>query len=216
MKKIFYTVVAMCAMAVATNASAQEFKYGVKAGLNLSTVGVHGVDIDGKDEAKSMTIGYAVGVTGEYKFNDAISLSADLLLSKQGVKYIFDEQEDEHYKKKENFYYVNLPIMFNYYFAKSIGLGIYVGVQPSYLVGANRKEEWSGLYSDSSKSECMDEFYKFDVAVPMGFVYDYSENWKFDARFTVGVLNTFKGPNNYDRDFTTANKCVTLSASYMF
>lgn len=216
MKKIFYTVVAICAMAIATNASAQEFKYGVKAGLNLTTVGVYGVDIEGKDESKSMRVGYVVGVTGEYKFNDNISLSADLLLSKQGVKYTFDEQDDEHYELAYNLSYLNLPITFNYYFVKKIGLGVYAGVQPGYMLSAKSKEEWSGAYSDSAKVNCKEEFYTFDLGVPMGFVYNYSENIKFDARFYVGVMNIYKGPNNYDKDFRMANKSVTLSASYMF
>ncbi len=217
MKKIFSIIVALCAMAIVTKASAQELTLGVRGGVSIVGVGVYGDDTEGKSYLKSMRIGGVLGLTGEYKLkNERLSFIGDILFSQQGVKYKFDEVNDENYKIIYNFSYINVPIVFNYYFIRDFPLSFFVGVQPGYLLFANSKEKWSGAYSDKERTNCKDEFYSFDLGIPMGFSYDYSERIKFDARFCVGILNTYKGPYDFDKDFRTANKTVTFSAAYMF
>lgn len=74
MKKIVVAVVAM--LAIGTSSFAQGFGLGVKAGLNVS--GMNNTGLDSKT-------GLTAGVFVDYRFNDWIGMSADLLFSREGA-----------------------------------------------------------------------------------------------------------------------------------
>ena len=74
MKKIVVAVVAM--LAIGTSSFAQGFGWGVKAGLNVS--GMNNTELDSKT-------GLTAGVFVDYRFNDWIGMSADLLFSREGA-----------------------------------------------------------------------------------------------------------------------------------
>ena len=99
MKKIVVAVVAM--LAIGTSSFAQGFGWGVKAGLNVS--GMNNTGLDSKT-------GLTAGVFVDYRFNDWIGMSADLLFSREGAML---KSGGDKYIAKTN--YLNLPILAKFY-----------------------------------------------------------------------------------------------------
>lgn len=164
-------------MVAIANVSAQEFNWGVKAGLNLANLSVE-EDFDGNKS----NLNFAFGFMTEYKFTDAVSLSADLLYSVQGDKY-----KDGDYMEKSNLSYLNIPILFNYYIVDR--LAIKTGVQPGFLLGAKHIEKYDGEKDSYSDTEGMNTI---DFSIPVGLSYDISEHIVIDARYNIGLTSTVK------------------------
>ncbi len=114
MKKIILTAAAVFAFSFA---NAQDMKFGVKGGLNSST-------LLGVDGAKSL-IGVNLGGFVEFKVSDKFSVQPELLYSMQGVK------TDMELKLN----YINIPVMVKYAVADKFNLQ--VGPQIGFLMSAN-------------------------------------------------------------------------------
>ncbi|MFI3283230.1 MAG: porin family protein [Rikenellaceae bacterium] len=242
MKRYISTIVALFAVACVTTASAQEFSVGAKVGLNISTASSHGEDIEGRDQYRAPRFGASAGITAEYKFNESVSLSGEVLFSQQGVRYkyptvegLYDDDTEEYGSYEDctvthRFSYINVPILFNYYFVKNLRMSFNVGIQPGFLVSENSttklsnsdgfSKEYNGAYNwDLEPSGYSDAGYKvFDLAVPIGITWGFTEHITFDMRYSIGVINTFKESEHYDydKDYRSTNNSFTLSVGYKF
>ncbi len=114
---IFYLVVAIATMFVATKVNAQEFKFGAKGGLNLATF--NGKDAD---DAK-MRVGFHLGAVAEYAFNEQMAIQSELLFSAQGAKgkEKYSGVEVEEMMKLN---YISLPVMFKYYVMEGLSIQV--------------------------------------------------------------------------------------------
>ena len=119
MKKIVVAVVAM--LAIGTSSFAQGFGWGVKAGLNVS--GMNNTGLDSKT-------GLTAGVFVDYRFNDWIGMSADLLFSREGAML---KSGGDKYIAKTN--YLNLPILAKFYVLDQLAFNI--GIQPGVLLSGS-------------------------------------------------------------------------------
>ncbi len=266
MKKYISTALALCMALIATSVSAQEqesqpedikkLTWGVKTGLNISSTSLHGDDKEGRPEYRVPKFGFSGGVTAEYKFNKEISLSTEVLFSQMGVKYKYPTVEGGEYDFEEDddgddigyldsseckvvhrFSYINVPIIFNYYFIEGKNLSFNVGIQMGFLVGENSVTKFEYLDGSTSKIDGAffwdlepnsdgsgtyvrnDAGYRiFDLGVPIGFTWGFNNNITLDARYTLGVLNTFKETSDYDydKDFGSTNNSLTISVGYKF
>jgi hypothetical protein len=77
MKKVFLSAIAVCAFGLA---NAQSVKFGVKAGVNIATLG------DAVADDVSMKVGFNAGGLAEIKFTDMIALQPEVLFSMQGAE----------------------------------------------------------------------------------------------------------------------------------
>ncbi len=268
MKKFISVAMVLCAIMLTYSASAQEqqssltensievddFKvmtWGVKAGMNMANTSLHGKDKEGRPDYRVPKFGFSGGVTAEYRFNKDISLSSELLFSQEGVKYkyptvygnTYDDDEDEYTDGSDctvthRFSYINVPIIFNYYFTKNKKFSLNVGIQMGFLVGENSttkfnyymdgsSAKYDGAYgwdlepnTDGSGTYVRNDagYYLFDLGVPMGLTWEFKSNLTLDARFTLGVLDTFKQTTDYDydKDFGSTNNTLTISVGYKF
>ncbi|WP_296149379.1 porin family protein [uncultured Flavobacterium sp.] len=211
MKKIILTVSAIFAMGVL---NAQEIKYGVKAGLNLSTLTG---DITDFTDVKSKA-GFHVGGFVEFKFTDKFAIQPELLYSTQGAKSEFFDSDDVTFQSEEDNYkldYLNLPIMAKYYVAP--GFSIEAGPQIGFLLSAKNKYDYTSSFfgedlSDSGEEDVKDSFKSIDFGVNFGAGYEFTQNIFVQARYNLGLSNIA----DFDNDFEIKNSVVQVSFGYKF
>ena len=139
MKKVIFSAIAVMAFGFA---NAQDVKYGIKGGLNISNFTGDTEGFDFKSKA-----GFNVGGFVEIKLSEKFSIQPELLYSSQGAKLenIGDYVDDVFYTGdiKFNFSYINVPVMFKYYVAEKFS--IEAGPQIGFLVSAKTKTKLDGF-----------------------------------------------------------------------
>ena len=113
MKKIILAAVAVFALG---SANAQDVKFGVKGGLNMSTT---------SEDGASSLLAFHLGGFAELKVNDKFAVQPELLYSAQGAKF-----DGFNY----NLNYINVPVMAKYYVADAFS--IEAGPQIGFLMSA--------------------------------------------------------------------------------
>lgn len=216
MKKVLICAIAIFTFGVA---SAQEVKFGVKAGVNLATFSGDAVDTD-----VSMKPGAHVGGLVEIKFTDKLALQPELLFSMQGAKVTqrgFDGTFTYTDESKENLTYVNVPVLLKYY---PVG-GFYLegGPQAGFLVSAKSKVESTetdidGNLTRTSFEEDSKDFYKtVDFSFNFGAGYDFTPNWFVGARYNIGLTNVNDLGGAYSiYEVDQKNSVLSFSVGYKF
>ena len=190
MKKIVVAVVAM--LAIGTSSFAQGFGWGVKAGLNVS--GMNNTGLDSKT-------GLTAGVFVDYRFNDWIGMSADLLFSREGAML---KSGGDKYIAKTN--YLNLPILAKFYVLDQLAFNI--GIQPGVLLSGKDKVKESG---EETAFTTTNNYKSFDFAFPVGVSYEFFNKLILDARYNIGVANISAGEGG-----KVHNNVFALTLGYRF
>ena len=179
-----------------------DFMVQPKVGLNIATL---------SDANKSIT-DLHFGLEAEYMMSDNLSMSVGAILSNQGAKYDYlDENGRNMYKVDLD--YVHVPILANYYVLP--GLAVKAGVQPGFKMRAKAK-------LDDATAD-LDDLYKldhlltgedvkvstFDLSIPVGVSYEYS-NFVLDARYNWGLIKVLNVGDAF------YNRCFMLSLGYKF
>lgn len=180
MKKIIRsTVLATLLLGGVTVASAQNFSWGPKVGMNVSTMS----HMDAKAK-----VGFTAGVFGELRTNDWFAVSAEALYSRQGVT---DKYEDPFLgltvKQRIKSHYLNVPVLANFYVTENLALK--TGVQVGFCLGARGVEKLDGV---TTKYNVGGDFHTAEVAIPVGVSYDLGPI-VIDARYNFGVSHALQG-----------------------
>ena len=195
MKKMLFM---LSALFLSTGVFAQNFEWGAKAGLNLSTV----TNIDGA----KMRPGLYVGVFGEYEVNDFFGIQGELLYSMMGVKGmtmlggVIPAGITPTYKTD----YIVLPILAKVYLMKNFSLDF--GPQFGYMVSANLKLS-DGSSTDHNFYKNIDN--KFDLSIGMGLSYKLPYNIGVSARYNLGLTEINEGAK-------PKNGVIQFGLSYRF
>ncbi|KIA99658.1 porin family protein [Flavobacterium sp. JRM] len=203
MKKITLSIVAVLAFGFA---NAQEVKFGVKGGINLST-------FTGDVENVSSKVGFQVGGFAEIKLTEKFSIQPELLYSLQGAK-IDQSEEGYRYESTEKFSYLNIPVMAKYYVAEKFSLE--AGPQIGFLLSAKSDfTETDDFFGTTSGDEDVKDSYKsIDFGVNFGAGYDFTENLSAGIRYNLGLSNIAdfeEGDNTKIK-----NSVFSLSVGYKF
>lgn len=206
-------IVAFAAFALA-QMNAQEVKFGVKAGLNLASIG--GDETDDVDARTSFHIGGIVEIVITEKF----SVQPELLYSAQGAKSKFSESGADFSFSEESTIkldYINLPIMAKYYLAE--GFSIEAGPQIGFLLSAKEDYEFSETFngttvSGSEEIDLKDFTNSIDFGIGVGASYKLDSGLNFSARYNLGLSNIYDGEGS--DDFKNQNNVLQLSIGYMF
>ena|SRR5690606_23540963 len=89
------------------SSNAQDMDFGVKGGLNLSS-------INGDSENISTRTSFHAGIVFELKFSDKFFFQPELLFSEQGAESSYSEQVDSESIKYESVLrisYINMPLL---------------------------------------------------------------------------------------------------------
>lgn len=174
------------------NSFAKENKpvvFGVRAGVNLSTLGIQG-DVEGKC---SMATSFHVGMNTDVRLIDLLHLNISLLYSQKGYKYknIWDSERQETTKA----HFIMLPVQLSFRIgAFQINAGPYL----DYGLGGKIKY---GEYNEEANT--------FNYFNPLNFGVLAGAGVKLGKHFYLGA--------NYELGFSDyANRNITASLGFNF
>lgn len=169
MKKIILTVVMVFTLGFVNAQEKADMAFGVKGGLNISTI--TNADVDGVN-SKSL-VGFHVGFFGEFMISNKFAIQPEVLYSAQGT-----ELEFEGISGDLKLDYITIPVMAKYYVADAFSLEL--GPQIGFLVSAKAK-------SDGESEDVKDELKSTDVSLNFGLGYDITQNFMIGARYSLGL-----------------------------
>lgn len=188
MKRIILAAIAVMAFGF-TNA--QETRFGVKGGLNLTT-------LTGDATNANSLVGFQVGGFAEIKIIKKLAIQPELLYSTQGAKY------DNFGDTKLD--YLNIPVLAKYYITDKFT--VEAGPQIGFLLSA--KDDGQDIKSDTRS---------VDLGFNFGGGYNFTDNLSAGIRYTVGISNIYD--TDYDNvenylDYSVRNSVLALSLAYKF
>jgi hypothetical protein len=178
------------ALLISTSAFAQNFEWGVKAGLNLAT------STKSEGMAKMKPSLYA-GAFVELKLGDFVGIQPELVYSRQGFN-VKEAGETANYRMN----YLNLPILAKLYVLENLSLDL--GPQFGYMIG-------SKFAYDGESIETGVEMNDFDVSFGVGLSYKIAEKFDISARYNLGLTNWAK-----DDAANSKNSVIQIGVGYRF
>lgn len=212
MKKLLFT--ALFAIAF-VSVQAQDFNFGVKAGVNLASIG--GDETDDLDGRTSLHL----GLTGTYMVSEQFALQGELLYSSLGAK--IEENEDGFSGEAiTKLNYLSVPLMGRFFVAE--GFSLEAGPQISFLLSAKEEFEFTDSFDDEVVSESgeedIDEFINgLDLGFALGTTYELDMGVFFSARYVLGLSNIYDFEDDDfddDEDFKNQNNVLQVSVGYKF
>lgn len=172
---------------ILTAVKAQQTHFGIKAGVNLSSVDIK----NGEDFASKA--GLHLGGLAHIHINQHFALQPELVYSMQGGK-------DGNEKLKLN--YINVPVLAQY--MTNEGLRLETGPQLGFLTSAKLK-------IDDVEVDQTDDLNSFDFSWTFGVGYLFPSGFGMDARYNHGVSNI-----SDDNSFEARNRVFQLGLFYQF
>jgi len=183
---------------VASLSYAQDLKFGVKGGLNLSNL--VGDDVEDVDMKAGLYFGGFLTVP----LNDDLSFQPELIYSRQGWKeevvMLGSTNGDVKFKTS----YLNIPLLLRMGLGSSDKVYIYAGPQIGFLLKAEAEY-------DDNDADVKDLFDTVDFSLNLGFSFVVSDNMSLDVRYNRGMSKIIDEGN-----IKAYNSVIQLGASYSF
>lgn len=185
MKTIYLSALVMVAsIAAPTFASAQGPTFGVKGGLNLSTLAVD----NATDE--NTRLGFNAGVFARTMPSSPFGLQIELLYSTRGSKTSYSSffnlvDQDVDF----NLNYLELPVLASFRVGEIVDLQL--GAYGAYLLSA--KVTTTGDFGDGSKELDRDNFRSMDFGIAGGVGFNLGPNAQVGVRYLHGLTNVEDG-----------------------
>lgn len=180
--------------ATTPSTSSSKIKFGLKAGLNVSTLS--NMDMNSK-------AGFYGGVFANIPVTKDFSIQPEALYSATGAK---GKGGDE---TKLNLEYLSVPIMFQYNALPN--LYVEAGPQFNFLIDARLKKSAStGAFKSATNS--------FDFGIGLGAGYYFTKNIGVNVRYTAGLSDIVKTryQYGYDRAGSVKNSVFQVGINYKF
>lgn len=219
MKKIILTVLVLFTVTLSSNA---QFKPGTTS--LQPKIGIGAANLTGMEDLPVTTytnldkmLGAAalMGLELEYQIQEKIGIAFGLNYALQGCAWENYRMNDVKYKNPRiETEYVNIPIVFNYYYNK--GWALKAGIQLGFLTNAHFKIRSEEKYMEKDATtdlslDLKDEFESFDVSIPFGISYESDKHWVFDARYHLGLTKVNKNGSTDSK-----NGVFMITAGYKF
>lgn len=170
-------------------------------------------------DGASANVGGQLGFgTNIYSFSKSFNINAGIVGSFQGAKYSgysYSTPTDTgaYYptssggSEKLKLFYLGIPIIARYKF----GSGFYAeaGLQPSFLLSAKYK-------SEESSTDYKDNMNTFDLGIPIGVGYYFSQHLSAGIRIIPGVTNISKNATGYEYGKSHHNFLGIAKIGYSF
>jgi hypothetical protein len=193
-KFLFVTV--MC-MSLPFLAHSQEVGFGLKGGLNLTTL-----NFDDPEASYDSKAGFHAGIFLRSKF-DRIALQPEVLFFTQKG----DMKSSVFGTAEESFTYISVPVMVKFY--PVAGLNLQVGPQFAFLIDGERKYE---TLLGSGKADITDYYKKSDISLSAGAGYDFPFGLNIDFRYNLGL----KDINNVAEGEPVKSRVFLVSLGWNF
>lgn len=193
MKKVILSAIAVMAFAFS---NAQETRFGIKGGLNISNV------VGGDVENTNSLVGFHVGGLAEIHVVEKFFIQPELLFSAQGTKV--DGPLGSSADLKLN--YLNIPVLAKYYFIEN-KFSVEAGPQLGILLSAKAEGE-----------DIKDFTRSVDFGFNIGAGYNFTDNLSAGIRYTIGLSPlTDEDIDNADDYYDSAkNSNLAIFLAYKF
>ncbi|CCZ07238.1 porin family protein [Culturomica massiliensis] len=215
MKRMIVSAVLIAALVVGVKA--QEIKWGVKAGLNLTTAGKDLKDVmkDGDFDQKTK-VGFHIGAFLDWGLTENFYIQPGLYYANKGVK--FENKEDDSYKTKVNLSYLELPILASYRFSLSDNIKWHVNAGPYLAYGIGGKFKYEGEEGDEKEDafgtgEDEAGLKRFDFGLSFGTGVSFNAIY-VGVKYDLGLTN-IADKDSWD-DTKIKNRNFAVSVGYTF
>ncbi len=193
MRKIILSAIAVMAFGF-TNA--QETRFGVKGGLNMSTV------VGGDVENTKSIVGFHVGGFAEIHVVERFFIQPEVLFSTQGTKVEGPFGADADIKLN----YLNIPVLAKYYIVDK-KFSVEAGPQLGVLLSAKAEDD-----------DIKDFTRSVDFGFNIGAGYNFTDDLSIGLRYTIGLspLSDEDIDNEDDYYDSAKNSNLALSLAYKF
>ena len=231
MKKISLITLLACLTIVASSQSLIPIKFGIKAGLNFSSLSISRID-GVNPTVNSSQIGIAAGACVYIPLSDKWYINPELLYSQKGASFDYNFTHDYPVNKRAKYAttnqltlsYIELSPTFS--FKASDKLALNFGPSVSYLIS----EDYTITSAKTSGEDAtgvnvlLDGLYEstaLDIGLNLGLSYFITANFIVDARVSTGFMEAGEvtQPNetgDSDPAYTLKNRAIVLSLAYLF
>ncbi len=186
-------------------------KFGVKCGINFSTLAFSGNVIS----SPSKLIKYYIGVFAEFKINEKFSIQPELIYSTQGSSFDLSRDFGDitlTLDTKFDLDYINLPVTVKYYPVPQFCLEL--GPQIGYLANANFSYEGTNFEKKISTSQpAKNLFTETDFGLNIGFGFHFLKRFSINGRYNIGLSDIAKGSGSIG---SIKNRVFSLSLALKF
>lgn len=172
----------------------QSAEFGLKGGLNISTLNNNAVGASWNSR-----LGVHAGGLVHIHLSPEWAIQPEVLYSGQGAKYTINQGEEHNL----NLDYINIPLMVQYMFDN--GFRLQTGPQLGFLI--NVKDKLNGQQTNFFTSQ---DFKSTDVAWSFGLGYLTYSGFGVDGRYNLGLTNINKNGTN-----TLKNNALQIGVFYM-
>ena len=194
MKKVL--LIAAMAVFSLTSSQAQEFSFGVKAGVNIANLGGDSFGVG----SLGSRAGLHIGGLAVIPLMENISLQPELLYSMKGSNWSWSGSGVGYWGDDLKLDYIDIPVLGKYHLPWVNGLSAEAGPVFGILMSAK-----------SGNEDVKDAFKSFDAAFAIGATYKLNMGVFFSLRYNKGLLDVWD-----DNDIKNQNNVFQLSAGYMF
>jgi hypothetical protein len=194
--------------------TAQETRFGVKGGLNYSSI------VGDLTEGLKFRFSGHGGIFLEIDFSEKFKLQPELLYSSQGFQFSTDlatienggTGDDNDFRTNVQLNFITVPILGK--FALNDKLNVEFGPQFGFLLNqvTKFKEIDQNSNSTADRRSSISGNFQLDYGAAVGLGLKLNDNLSVSPRFYIGLrnrLNALAGAQNY-------NAALQLSVNYMF
>ena len=238
MKKIA-SILALVLLTIASSAqSLIPIKYGIKAGLNFSSLNIS--SIQGVQPAdNSSKIGIAAGFIVHIPLSDKWFVNPEVLYSQKGASFNYAFTHDYELNQRDEYKttnqltlsYVELNPTISYKATDKLALNF--GPSVSFLIGEKYvyTQDPAGFFSNTTHvlTDGLVETASLDVGLNLGVSYFFTEHFFVETRVYTGFMEVttatqpfeifiVNGAQIYTPDpaYTLKNRAIVLSIAYLF
>ncbi len=195
---------------------AQDLKFGVKGGLNLSTLSGNTVSNN------NPRLAYHFGGFANIALSDRFSLNPELLYLSIGSRYKYSLDDfviinpepilnNPSFKSVTRSNYLAIPVNIRYNFTESFGIDF--GPQVAFLLnGVDKVVEANDIDQDTSKRTFSGDF-EPDYGLNLGFTLELQEKINLQLRYYQGLKNLVS--NDFFPDDRRYNIALQMSVGYI-
>lgn len=181
MKKFIVTL--LFASASIYSFSQTEFALGIKAGPNFAKIDTDASAGENYENRTGWHAGAFILIKGE-----KVGFQPEIIFSQQGSRFKYSTASPS---LKQNFSYVNIPLIFKLY--TIAGINLQVGPQIGILTSAEREDFSTGTSGIITKQDVKDDLKKTDVSLALGVGWDLPFGLTLDGRYNWGLTDNDDG-----------------------
>lgn len=155
--------------------SVPKFSFAVRAGLNVA-------QIFGTGSQAFNHFGFSGGAKFGYRFHKNFSFDPEILYNMKGAARYPNVEKGDYYSFSVDLDYIEVPMMFNFYFGKRKNFSVEFGPSIGFLVRQKAYENQQEINTTSTG------FNVYDISLAIGLNYHLPKGFGLDLRFMNSIV----------------------------